>query len=66
MGEGIVKEFAMDTYTLLYLKGITNKDLTVQHRALCSTLCGQLGGSGVCGGSGGVDNGYMYTYGRVP
>ena len=30
-GEGIVKEFGMDTYTLLYLKWITSKDL------LCST-----------------------------
>ena len=27
MGEGIVKEFGMDMYTLLYLKWITNKDL---------------------------------------
>ena len=26
-GEGIVKEFGMDLYTLLYLKWITNKDL---------------------------------------
>ena len=25
--EGIVKEFGMDMYTLLYLKWITNKDL---------------------------------------
>ena len=27
MGEGIVREFAMDRHTLLYLKWITNKDL---------------------------------------
>ena len=27
MGEGIVREFGMDTYTLLYLKWITNKKL---------------------------------------
>ena len=27
MGEGIVREFGMDTYTLLYLKWITDKDL---------------------------------------
>ena len=27
MGEGIVREFGMDMYTLLYLKWITNKDL---------------------------------------
>ena len=26
-GEGIVKEFGMDVYTLLYLKWITTKDL---------------------------------------
>ena len=31
MGEGIVKEFGMDMYTLLYLKWISNKGL------LCST-----------------------------
>ena len=31
MGEGIVREFRMDMYTLLYLKWITNKNL------LCST-----------------------------
>ena len=27
--EGIVREFGMDMYTLLYLKWITNKDLIV-------------------------------------
>ena len=27
MGEGIVREFGMDTYTWLYLKWITSKDL---------------------------------------
>ena len=27
MGEGIVREFGMDMYTLLYLKWIINKDL---------------------------------------
>ena len=31
MGEGIVREFGIDMYTLLYLKWITNKVL------LCST-----------------------------
>ena len=30
-GEGIVRDFGIDMYTLLYLKWITNKDL------LCST-----------------------------
>ena len=27
MGEGIVREFGMDTYRVLYLKWITNKDI---------------------------------------
>ena len=27
MGKGIVREFGMDMYTLLYLKWVTNKDL---------------------------------------
>ena len=27
MGEGIVREFGIDTYTLLHFKWITNKDL---------------------------------------
>ena len=27
IGEGIVREFGMDMYTLLYLKWITNKDI---------------------------------------
>ena len=27
MGEGIVREFGIDMYTLLYLKWITSKDL---------------------------------------
>ena len=38
MGEGIVREFGMDRYTLLYLKWITNKVLLhskFQHRKLC-------------------------------
>ena len=26
-GEGVVREFGMDMYTLLYLKWVTNKDL---------------------------------------
>ena len=47
-GEGIVREFGINTYTLLYLKWITNKDLP-QHRELCSMLCGSLGGKGVWG-----------------
>ena len=57
MGEGIVREFGIDMYTLLYLKWITNKVL------LCST-----GNSAQCyvaawmGGEFG-ENGYMYMYG---
>ena len=32
-GEGIVREFGMDRYTLPYLKGITNKDLLYSTRS---------------------------------
>ena len=49
MGEGIVREFGMDMYTLLYLKCITNKDLQYKHRELCSVLCGSQDGRGVWG-----------------
>ena len=45
-GEGIVREFGMDMYTLLYLKWITNKDLLLE---FCSMLCGSLDGRGVWG-----------------
>ena len=31
-GGGIVREFGIDMYTLLYLKGITNKDLLYSTR----------------------------------
>ena len=31
-GEGIVREFGMDMYTLLYLKWITNKDILYSTR----------------------------------
>ena len=27
MGKGVVRDFGMDVYTLLYLKWVTNKDL---------------------------------------
>ena len=60
MGEGVVREFGMDMYTLLYLKWITNKDL------LCST-----GDSAQCSvpvwmerSTGG--NGHTHMYGGVP
>ena len=38
-------------FTLLYLKWITNKDLllALEHRELCSMLCGSLDGTGVWG-----------------
>ena len=37
LGKGIVREFGMDMYTLLYLKWITNKDLpySVLNSAQC-------------------------------
>ena len=54
--EGIVREFGMDMYTLLYLKWKTNKDL------LCS-----IGNSTQCYGTAMAgefrENGYMYVYG---
>ena len=48
MGEGIVREFGMGMYTVLYLKWVTNKVL------LCSPgdsaqLCGSLDGRGLWG-----------------
>ena len=47
MGEGIVREFGMDMYTLLYLKWITNKVLLYSTGNL-SMLCDSLDGRGVC------------------
>ena len=46
--EGIVREFAIDMYTLLHLKRITNKDLlySTGNSAQC---CGSLDGRGVWG-----------------
>ena len=49
MGEGIVREFGMDTYTLLYLKWITNKNLlnTTRNSAQCyvaALMKGEFGG----------------------
>ena len=43
--EGIVREFGMDMYTLLYLKCITDN---IAH-GLCSVLCGSLGERGARG-----------------
>ena len=39
MQKGIVREFGMNMYTLLYLKWVTNK---IQCMELCSVLCGRL------------------------
>ena len=37
--EGIVREYGMDMYTLLYLKWITNKDLLHSTRTLLGVMC---------------------------
>ena len=59
-GEGIVREFGMDMYTLLYLKWITNKGqlYSTWSYAQCYVAAG-MGGSL-------RENGYMYMYGWVP
>ena len=49
LGEGIVKEFGIDMYTLLYFKWITNKDLlySTGNAALCYAAAwkgGEFGG----------------------
>ena len=49
MGEGIVREFGIDMYTLLCFKWITNKDLVYSPGNSCSVLCGSLDGRGVWG-----------------
>ena len=56
-GEGIVTEFGVDVYTLLYLKWITNKDLLYStgnsaQRYVAAWMGGGLG-----------ENGYVYMYG---
>ena len=43
---GIVREFGMDMYTLLYFKWITNKDLLIS-TGNYTMLCGRLDGRGV-------------------
>ena len=48
MGERMLGKFGMDRYTLLYFKGITNKDLLYSTRN-CSRLRGSLDGRGVGG-----------------
>ena len=56
-GEGIVTEFGVDVYTLLYLKWITNKDLlySTGNSAQCYVAAWMGGGLG--------ENGYVYMYG---
>ena len=60
LGEGIVREFGMDMYTLLYLKWITNKDLlySTWNSAQCYAAAWMRGDLG--------ENRYMYTHGWVP
>ena len=54
---GIVREFGMDMYTLLYLKWMTNKDLlySTGDSAQCYVAAWMGGGLG--------EDGFMYTYG---
>ena len=54
MGEGIVREFGMDVYTVLYLKWITNGGLLCSTGTLLSGMW-QPRGEGSLG-----ENGYMY------
>ena len=53
MGEGIVRELAINLYTLLYLKWITSKDLQ-------GTLLNAMWQPGWEGSL--RENGYMYVY----
>ena len=49
MGEGIVKEFGINKYTLLYLKWRTKKDLPDSTWNSAQRLCGSLDGRGIGG-----------------
>ena len=59
-GEGIVREFEIDMYTLLYLKWKANKVLlySMRNSAQCNVAASWEGSLG--------KNGYMYIYGWVP
>ena len=46
-GKGIIREFGIDVYTILYLKRIINKDPLCITGEFCSVLCGNLDGRGV-------------------
>ena len=56
-GEGIVREFGIDMYTLLYLKWKANKVLlySMRNSAQCNVAASWEGSL--------VKNGYMYIYG---
>ena len=56
-GEGIVREFETDRYTLLYLKWITNRDLLIAQGTQLKVMW-QPGLKGSLG-----ESGYMYMYG---
>ena len=58
--EGIVRESVMESYTLLYLKWITNKDPQYSTGTLLNAMW-----QPECEGSLG-ENGYMYMYGWAP
>ena len=55
MGEGIIREFGMDMYALLYLKWITNKDILYSTGSSAQCYVAALG-----------EGGYMFMHGRVP
>ena len=56
-GKGIVREFGMDMYTLLYLKWITNKAYCIAQ----GTLLNFTWQPGWAGSS--EEKGYVYMYG---
>ena len=56
MREGIVREFRVEMYTLLYLKWITTRTYCIEHRTL--NVMWQPGWEGSLG-----ENGYMHMYG---
>ena len=57
MGEGVVREFGMDMFTLLYFKWVPNKSLlySTGNSAQCSVPAWMEGALG--------ENGYTYVYG---
>ena len=57
MSGGIVREFGMDMYTLLYLKWITNETHCLAQKSLPNDIW-QLGWEGSLG-----ENGNMYKHG---